>query len=159
MLCDRLQAIRKQIGMSLETVSDRSEVPLSTVTKIFRGITPRPQFQNVVDICTAMGVSVEVLLYPDAGSEIDFKHPSQTPLDERMIQQYERLLSEKERLLSERDELLASKDRRIEDKVRALRHKDMWIKILAIAFGTLLALVFAALIIDVANHNAGWFRT
>lgn len=152
MLCDRLQAIRKQIGMSLETISDRSKVPLSTVTKIFRGNTPRPQFQNVVDICTAMGVSVEVLLYPDAGSEIDFEHPSQTPLDERMVQQYERLLTQK-------DELLASQDRRIEDKVRALRHKDMWIKILAIAFGILLAFVLVALIIDVANHNVGWLRS
>lgn len=159
MLSDRLKEMIKQSGMTVPAISAKADVPSVTINRILSGATPNPQFQTVVNIVTAMGYTVDALLYPEAGEQQDFEHPSQTPLDERMIQQYERLLSEKERLLSERDALLASQDRRIEDKVRALRHKDMWIKILAIAFGTLLALVFAALIIDIANHNVGWFRS
>lgn len=152
MLSDRLKEMIRQSGMTVPAISAKSEVPSVTINRILSGATPNPQFQTVVNIVTAMGYTVDALLYPEAGEQQAFEHPAQTPLDERMAQQYERLLAQK-------DELLASKDRRIEDKARALRHKDMWIKILAVAFGILLTFVLAALIIDVANHNVGWLRS
>lgn len=152
MLSDRLKEMIRQSGMTVPAISAKSEVPSVTINRILSGATPNPQFQTVVNIVTAMGYTVDALLYPEAGEQQAFEHPAQTPLDERMAQQYERLLTQK-------DELLASKDRRIEDKARALRHKDMWIKILAVAFGILLTFVLAALIIDVANHNVGWLRS
>ena len=152
MLSDRLKEMIRQSGMTVPAISAKSEVPSVTINRILSGATPNPQFQTVVNIVTAMGYTVDALLYPEAGEQQAFEHPAQTPLDERMAQQYERLLAQK-------DELLASQDRRIEDKARALRHKDMWIKILAVAFGILLSFVLAALIIDVANHNVGWLRS
>lgn len=152
MLSDRLKEMIRQSGMTVPAISAKSEVPSVTINRILSGATPNPQFQTVVSIVTAMGYTVDALLYPEAGEQQAFEHPAQTPLDERMAQQYERLLAQK-------DELLASKDRRIEDKARALRHKDMWIKILAIAFGILLTSVLAALIIDVTNRNVGWLRS
>lgn len=152
MISERLKEMIRQSGMTVPSISAKSEVPSVTINRILSGATPNPQFQTVVNIVTAMGYTVDALLYPEAGEQQAFEHPAQMPLDERMAQQYERLLAQK-------DELLASQDRRIEDKVRALRHKDMWIKILAVAFGILLTFVLAALILDVASHNVGWLRS
>lgn len=151
MLSDRLKELKQQSGLSVSQISERSNVPSVTINRILSGATPNPQFQTVVDICTAMGYTVDTMLYPEAGRQQDFEHPAQEPLDERMVQQYERLLSEK-------DVLISDKDRRIEDKARALRHKDMWIKILAIALGSVLLVVLSVMIVDILNHNVGWFR-
>lgn len=138
MLSDRLKELIAQSGLTTKTISDRSGVPGATISRICSGATPNPQFQTIVDICTAIGCTPDVLLYPDAGEKIGFQHPSQEPLDERMVRQYERMLEEKDRLLHE--------------KTNEIKHKDKWIVAEAVALGIMVLVLLGSTLVDLFAH-------
>lgn len=156
MLVDRLKELKKQSGLSAQKISELSNVPLATVNRIFSGATPNPTFQTVVDLCTAFGITVDTLLYPEAGKQENFEHPAQKPLDDRMEQQYERLLSEKERQIEEKERQLIEKDHRIDDIKEISKLKSRWICVLASIVGFLIVFIIVWLVYDVSHADRGW---
>ena len=144
MIVDRLRQLKKQSNLSTQKLSELSGVPVATINRILSGTTPNPTFQTVVDLCTALGVTVDALLYPEAGKAEDFNHPAQHPLSDRMVEQYERLLEEK--------------DQRIEDKSKALRYRARWISVLCAALFLVVAFLIFWLVVDLTTPGAGWFR-
>lgn len=148
MLSERLQKLKNQCNMSTQKISEVSGHPVPTLNKIFRGETPNPAFQTVVDICTAMGFTVDALLYPEAGEAENFTHPSQKPLDDRMERQFERLLEEKERQIE-------AKQQRIEDLKEAGKLKNRWIGTLVAIVACLTAFIIIWLICDMLHPMHG----
>lgn len=76
MIGDRLKALRKQENFSVKKLSELSTVPVPTIDKIEKNQTQNPTFQTVVNLCTALGVTVDALLYPEAGKKTSFTPPS-----------------------------------------------------------------------------------
>lgn len=155
MIGDRLKALRKQAEMSVKKLSELSEVPISTIDKIEANQTKSPSFQTVVDLCTALGVTVDALLYPEAGKKEQFIHPSQHPLSDRMIEQYERLLSEQQ---SHYEHVIAEKERQIHDKSIALSYNRKWTTILSILLFIVIIFLIGWLILDLIVPAIGWFK-
>lgn len=144
MLSDRLNALKKQHNLSNAQWANLSGVPVGTINRILSGATENPSFQTIVDLCTAVGVTVDALLYSDADASAGFAHPAQAPLDERMVSLYEKRLEEK--------------DQRISDKDLALHYRARWLTLLAFAVLVLVVFLIAWLIIDLKNPTVGWYR-
>lgn len=84
-LKDQIGAYRKQIGMSIEELSLKSGVPLSTLKKISAGVTKDPQVETLRAIAYALGKTLD-----------DFDNPA-TIIDYEEAQETLRIiLSEKE---------------------------------------------------------------
>lgn len=64
-LYEMLSERRRQIGMSIEELVDKSGVAKGTVTKIMAGITRNPQIESLKAITYALGLRLEDL-DPDA---------------------------------------------------------------------------------------------
>lgn len=87
MLHEKLQALMNQKKFTIPGVSKLSGVPETTVRNIITGKTPDPGFQNVVDIVTAMGGSLD---------ELVGIHRPPTTADQHLIELYERSASTKD---------------------------------------------------------------
>ncbi len=55
----KLDHRRRELGLTLEALSERSEVPVSTLKAIFRKGVEHATFANVVAIAEALGVDIE----------------------------------------------------------------------------------------------------
>ena len=61
MILSKLEELIEAKGWTNQKLADKSGVPLSTVTRIRNGQTDNPSIQNVIDMATALGVSVDEL--------------------------------------------------------------------------------------------------
>lgn len=61
MILGKLEELIEAKGWTNQKLADKSGVPLSTVTRIRNGQTDNPSIQNVIDMATALGVSVDEL--------------------------------------------------------------------------------------------------
>lgn len=58
-LFEVLASRRREIKMSFEDLSSSSKIPVSTLKKIFTGVTANPPFETVRVICYAMGITTD----------------------------------------------------------------------------------------------------
>lgn len=61
---EKINAIRKEKGITIEDLSERSGVPLSTLKKICAGITTNPNIETVKAIVRALGCRLDDLDEP-----------------------------------------------------------------------------------------------
>ena len=59
-LTEKLENRRQELGMTMEALSMRSEVPVSTLKNIFKKGVESSTFANVHSIAKALGVEIEV---------------------------------------------------------------------------------------------------
>lgn len=67
MVAEKLSDRRKQIGMSIDQLVEKSGIPKGTLTKIITGITPNPSLESVKAIAYALGMTLHDL---DDGEDI-----------------------------------------------------------------------------------------
>lgn len=60
-LYEALTAHRKLIKMSFNELAERSGIPVSTLQKVFTGVTANPPFETVRSIAYAMGITTDDL--------------------------------------------------------------------------------------------------
>ncbi len=70
---NKIAEMRKTRGWTIDELSDRSGVPVSTIKKISAGITKRPNIETVKAIVHAMGFTLDDL---DDGSVLEEKKMS-----------------------------------------------------------------------------------
>ena len=58
---DRIKLLKNQQKMTNEQLSERSGIPLGTLSKILAGMSDSPKFSNMIAICGALGCSVEYI--------------------------------------------------------------------------------------------------
>ncbi len=58
---EKLNDFKKKSGMTSEQLSDKSGVPLSTLSKILAGITKDPKLETVKSICKVLGCTLDDL--------------------------------------------------------------------------------------------------
>lgn len=59
----RLKAVKKQSKLTNEELSKLSDIPLGTINKIFSGDTQEPKLPAFMSIASALGTSVDYLVY------------------------------------------------------------------------------------------------
>ena len=61
---DRINELRHERNMTVEDLSNKSGVPLSTVKKICAGITVNPNLDTVIALARALGCTIDDLATP-----------------------------------------------------------------------------------------------
>lgn len=135
---EKLKALKEERELTIADIASLSGVPQTTVTRIFNGTTPSPQFETVIQIAMVFGVSLDELMglkQPEASV------PS--PVTET-FNSYAELLHEKDRRIAE---LQKEKEREHREKGR-----------LALGLMIIAGFVILLLTVDVLNGHFGYFR-
>lgn len=85
-----INTVRREKGITLEDLSQRSGVPLSTLKKISAGITTNPNLETVKAIAGALGCSLDDLEAKGIEDSFEKKAPTQEqgPDDEQQLIAY-----------------------------------------------------------------------
>ena len=127
-----------------------SNIPESTVTRIFNGKTPTPAFDTFARIAIALGASLDEIS--------GFKQPDVPPVDAHI----ENTLNSYIDLIREKDARIEEKERVIEMIRSAYRNEQMQRKRTLWFFGAFVLLVVAVLVaiilFDVGHNDIGFLR-
>ena len=143
---EKLKKLKESKHLTNAEISALSNLPLTTVTRIFSGSTPNPTFETIVSISTAMGVSLDEL--------IGIKEPDEKPMPSRIeatLSSYSELLEEKNIRLKEKDAQIA---KLMAEKATERKEKGILLACLLV-FG---AVVFSILVFDLFSGHLGFFR-
>lgn len=113
-LFKRLQEIKTLRKLRNEDISKKSNIPISTLSKIFAGITTDPKIGTLISIAEALNISVDYLIY---GTTTNFNAD-----EEEIIKKYRQLNTDgKERINNmldfEIDQLKRKDEKQSENKV------------------------------------------
>ena len=134
-----LKALKEERDLTNAEIAELSDVPLATVTRIFNGSTPNPQFETIARITIALGGSLDVIAGLKAPDE-----PQPVPVVSQTFASYAELLKGKDELIQELKE----------DK----KHSRRTMAKLLIFFGIFAGFVLLLLAVDVLNGHFGYFR-
>ena len=134
----KLKSLKEEKDLTNAEIAEISDVPLATVTRIFNGSTPNPQFDTIARITIALGGSLDLITgITTPGEQI----PSRV---ESVMNSYADLLKGKDDLIKELQE----------DK----RHSRRLITKLMVFIGAFVGVVLFVLIFDMMNGHFGYFR-
>lgn len=171
MIADALKQMRKASGMTLEEVSKKSGVPMSTISRISSGETKEPSISTVIALVQAMGGSMDDLTDTPktaqnahiGASECKGDNCPQIKLYERQRVADEQWRISISKQTEERVEgikkLYETRIESIEKKyIAQLDVKDRWIRMLIIS--TIIALLIIAVIVvaDLLLADIGFIR-
>lgn len=133
---DYLNRLKNEKNLTNQQIANLSGVSLSTVNRIMSGAAKNPSHEAVTSICTALGGDMQEM----AGDE--------PPADSERLDTLTRVLEGYEQQF---------------EYVRAayeaqLKHRDRWIRVLAIALTVLVLGFISVLLVDLFNPNVGWIR-
>lgn len=95
-LFEVLASRRREIKMSFEDLSSSSKIPVSTLKKIFTGVTANPPFETVRVICYAMGITTD-----DVSNALHATaEPHLSPAAMNVARHYDRLSESAQKLIS-----------------------------------------------------------
>lgn len=132
-ICERLNAFREKSGMSMQALSEASDVPFSTVRRYLRGQVPNPQLNTVLSLAEALGMPLNLLF---EGGEED-KSPALEQLADLYLQAIE------------------NANRRDERNQGIIKRLSVGILVLGIAC---LLFMSAWAYLDITNGDVGIFR-
>lgn len=136
---EKLKAHKREKGLTNAEIARLSNIPETTITKIFNGETPDPRFGTIAQIAIAMGVSVDEL----AGLKSSQNNPISSPVV-ATLDSYAELLKEKDqRILDLKTEI---------KEVRREKHR------FAFALASIVGIFLIILIVDILNGHFGYFR-
>lgn len=155
-MIDRLRAMKEKSDMTYQEIAIRSKVPESTVTRIFSGKTLNPTITTVSAIVTAMGGDLSDLFDKKVLVDLD-------PKSDEVIQVQEPFTQVKNPDANPETykmETISIEHHRevVEMYQRAVNKKDRWMRNMAIALCTLVALILFVLIFDMFNGDIGYIR-
>lgn len=172
MYADTLKQMRIKAGMTLEQVSKKSGVPMSTISRISSGETKDPSFSTIIALVEAMGGNLSDLMCNGSqsvaeartgGKQCDGDNCTMIKLYERQrladAQWRETMTQQHDNRIEGIKKLYENRISTIEEKYLTIlksKDKNMRILMVIIVVGAILAtaLVFA----DLFVANSGWFR-
>jgi len=87
-MVERIKILKKQKGLSNDTLAATSGVPKGTLAKILGNGTKDPQISSIIKIAHALGVSADYLVY---GETIPAVPPTISPDEQRLLDCYRQL--------------------------------------------------------------------
>lgn len=141
-----LKELKKTRNLTIAEIAELSQIPSSTVSRIFSGNTMNASFETISPIVIAMGGSLDEM--------VGLKSPEEAPVKpqvETTITAYADLLNEKDLRIREKDESI----KMLNDDLRRERKDKTRLVTLVM---TLTAALVSLVIFDVANGHLGFFR-
>lgn len=89
----RLTKLKEKSGLTIQQISDKSGVAVSTVSRILSGETDNPSYRHVADMVIAMGGSLDEL----EGIEHHYDTHTHEKHHEKVLGLYERSIAQKNR--------------------------------------------------------------
>ena len=125
---EKINAMRKEKGISLDELSQLSGVPKGTLSKITAGITTNPSLETVRAIVTALGYTLDDL-------EDEPRREAYTDAENLIIQKYRRLPDTgKQAVESMIDTMLAAQPEP-QERIVPLQSQERMTPVVAAAFG------------------------
>lgn len=155
-MIDRLRAMKEKSNLTYQEIALRSQVPESTVTRIFSGKTLNPTITTVEAIVSAMGGDLSDLFDKKVLVNLD-------PKSDEVIQVQEPFTQVKNpdaHPESYKIETISMEHHRevVEMYQRAISKKDRWMRNMAIALCALVAFIVFMVIFDMLNPDIGYIR-
>ena len=85
---DRIKRMKNERKMTNERLSERSGIPLGTLSKLMAGMNESPKLSNIVAICNALDCSVDFIV---TGNPENTNNYTLLPDEIRLIEQYRNL--------------------------------------------------------------------
>lgn len=151
-LIQKIREAKEAKHITNEDISEMTNIPETTISRILSGASKRPGFENVLTIAIALGISVDKILSAALPGE---EPPKEV---ENVVESYASVLKLK-------DDLLESKDKLIEElkSVQARMEKNNTrLTTVVFALGAVLCLCVISLTAyigyDLFNGDVGFFR-
>ena len=139
MVISKLKELKEKSGLTTQQISDKSGVPVSTISRIMSGQTDNPSFQTVCDLVEAMGGSLYDLT--------DLSPPKPQEAHHSAPVAHDCLHGERQHCCT----IVTLYE-------RSLEQKNKWIRNLFIACGAMLGTIILVLLIDILNGHFGFVR-
>lgn len=152
-LLQKLRELKEERKLTNEDIAEMTNLPTTTVARMFSGATKDPRFENIVRVAVALGVSVDRVL----GLALP-KDETVPPKVETVVESFADVLKVKDDLLSSKNDLISELQDSRKDLRKANFRMTLVIFILAIALGICLVGLSAYLIYDIANGDIGIIR-
>lgn len=95
-ILSRLKSIKKASGLTNQELADKAGVPAGTVNKILSGDTVEPKLPGFMAIASALGTSVDFLVYGKEQSS-----PVLSPAEQQLVNDFRSLNEEGQEKVSE----------------------------------------------------------
>lgn len=129
----KLTKYKELTNLSINEISNMTNIPVSTVSRVFSGKTENPSFETISAIARAMNVSLDELA----------EMPTTT------------FKCEVEVLVAK---VIQEKNKMIDDKNIDLKQKNKWIKALFISLFVMFIVFATILIFDLSRGDVGYIR-
>lgn len=153
MILNYLNALKTKGNFTIETISNLSGVPESTVKNIFSGKTEDPRFETVSSIVVAMGGSLDAI-YTAAKKE-DVEANAVITIKETYEQRLADIKEHYEHRLNEKDKHYERLLLEAEKHIETIKLDKRWFRIGFVVSIFIFALLCVA---ELLNPNLGWFR-
>ena len=168
-MIEKLRQLKKKSHMTNQQIAEKSNIPESTVARIFSGKTPNPTIATVIAMARAMGGSAAALL-----SEEDVENTEESTAGEREFVETYKVAAEgayasaayENTDPAARDPQLsggaASRDKIYDDIINMykaeIRKKDVWITRLFWCLAGIMAFILFVLIFDILHPTFGFVK-
>ena len=169
-MIEKLQELKKKSHMTNQQIAEKSNVPESTVARIFSGKTPNPTVTTVISMARAMGASPADLLSEEDGknTEDHFGDHSESVKPDGTA---ENAAVESAEVFST-SELAAARSRHAEDAAmhekiygdmlalykEEIRKKDIWISRLFWCLAGIVLFILFVLVFDILHPTFGFVK-
>ncbi len=151
-LIQKIREAKEAKRMTNEDISEMTNIPETTVSRILSGASKRPGFENVLTMAIALGVSVDKILVAALPGE---EPPKEV---ETVVESYDNVLKVKDTQITKMEELIA--------EIRASndRYKKNNAKLTTVVFVLGAVLCFCCLgltayfVMDLFHSDVGFFR-
>ena len=168
-MIEKLRQLKKKSHMTNQQIAEKSNIPESTVARIFSGKTPNPTIATVISMTRAMGGSVADLLIDEDGTGTEDELPD---ISEAEMQDCgKEVAGDKSPALSEfgsdvqvprQAESPAACDKIYEEIIELYRiemkKKDVWISRLFWCMAGIMLFILFVLIFDILNPGFGFVK-
>lgn len=153
-MIDRLKVMKEKSGMTYQDIAKASNIPESTVTRIFSGKTLNPTITTVEAIVSAMGGDLSDLFDKKVLVNLDPKSDEVIQVQEP----YTQVKNPDANPESYKMETISLEHHRevVEMYKNAMVRKDKWLKVMAIALGVLVCAFVGFVIFDLMNPSIGY---
>ena len=153
MLTNYLNTLKNKGNFTIETVSNLSGVPESTVKNIFTGKTEDPRFETVAALVLAMGGSLDAIY--SAAKQEDIEANAVITIKESYEHRIADICEHYEHRLREQKERYEERIEEINEHIETIKLDKRWFRIACVVS----ILIFACLCVaELLNPNLGWFR-
>ena len=158
-MVEKLKQMKKETHMTNQQIAEKSNIPESTVARIFSGKTPNPTVTTVVSMARAMGGSAADLLNEEDGTKTD-ENAANNAMSQKSDESVEKTAAAEQGLQHSGD--ITPTEKMYEDMINLykdeIRKKDVWISRLFWCAAGIVAFILFILIFDILHPNFGFVK-